>query len=90
MIAPPDTVLGTGLGIKACAGDAEDANGMAGTGCFVTEEVDAAVEAETEAGRAGDALSLTIVLSTLISGVDKPSIIDLPIAPSITATLHTV
>jgi hypothetical protein len=78
--------LGAGLVIEACAGGAEDANGMPGAGCFVTEEVNAA----EEAGRAGDALSLTIAVSTLISGADKPSIIDLPIAPSITATLHTV
>jgi hypothetical protein len=89
MIAAPGAALAglsAGLVIKACAGGAEDANGKAGAGCFVTEEVYAA----EEAGRAGDALSLTIVLSTLISGADKPSIIDLPIAPSITATLHTV
>jgi hypothetical protein len=40
-------------------------------------------------GVAGDAVSLTIAVSTLMSGADKPSIIDLPRAPSTTATQHT-
>lgn len=34
-------------------------------------------------------MSLAVTVSRLMSGADRPSIIDLPTAPSMAATLHT-
>lgn len=48
-----------------------------------------AAVAVAAAGRSGERVSLTIGVSVLRSGADRSSIIDLPTAPSMTATLHT-
>ncbi|RFU46003.1 hypothetical protein [Paraburkholderia sp. DHOC27] len=93
--------LGTALGAAFTAAGGE---GATGAGCWTSEAALAAARLVTDeaaragaralamlaAGAGGEVLLLTTVLSMLISGADKPSIIDLPTAPSATATPHTV